>query len=322
MKTPVALIIFNRSDTTEKVFERIRQAKPPKLFVIADGPRQDRVGEAQKCALARAIINGVDWDCEVITNYSEINLGPRIRISSGLDWVFQQVEEAIILEHDCLPDSSFFQYCEELLERYKHDNRILFISGDNIQFGRKSTTDSYYFSRCISNTPPIWGWATWRRSLQYYDVDIKLWGDMLDNNWLEDILGDRTLIRLWQQRFQDVYDHRIDTWDYQWVFACWSQSRLIIIPNVNLVSNIGYGVEAANAKTVISEYANMPVESMSFPMKHSEFMIRDSQADMYAKDSMKKSIRIWQILSNPLRLKNIVNNYKDSRKVDSTNLSA
>jgi hypothetical protein len=315
MKTPVALIIFNRSDTTKKVFERIRQAKPPKLFVIADGPRQDRVGEAQKCALARDIIDGVDWECEVMTNYSDINLGPRVRISSGLEWVFQQVETAIILEHDCLPELSFFRYCEELLDRYRDDDRITFISGDNFQFGHKTTTDSYYFSRCINNTPPIWGWATWRRSLRHYDVDLKGWKDILDDNWLEDILEDSQIVELWKSRFQAVYDNRVDTWDFQWVFACWAQNGLIIQPNINLVSNIGYGPEAANARTIISEFANMPVESMSFPMKHSEFMIRDSRADKYSRDSMKKLNRIVQIITNPLRFKNITNNYKNSKKV-------
>ncbi len=314
MKTPVAFIIFNRSDTTQKVFERIRQAKPPKLFIIADAPRQDRVGEAEKCDSARAIVDSVDWDCEVMTNYSDINLGPRVRISSGIDWVFQHVEEAIFLEHDCLPDLSFFRYCEELLERYRYDNRITFISGDNFQFGRKSTNDSYYFSRCINNTPPIWGWATWRRSLQHYDVDLKLWKNIQDDDWLDDILGDRQIIELWKRRFEAVYENTVDTWDFQWVFACWVQNGLIIQPNVNLVSNIGYGPEAANAKTIISEFANMPVEPMSFPMKHSEFMIRDSKADQYSKDSMKKLNRIVQIITNPLRLKNITNNYKNSKK--------
>ena len=128
-------------------------------MVIADGPRQDKVGEFEKCMATRAIIDLVDWDCEVVTNYSDVNLGCKLRVSSGIDWVFEQVEEAIILEDDCLPDLSFFRYCDELLERYRSDTRIMFISGDNFQFGRKSNTDSYYFSKCISITPPIWGWA-------------------------------------------------------------------------------------------------------------------------------------------------------------------
>jgi hypothetical protein len=313
MKTAIAFLIFNRPDTTEKVFERIREARPPKLLVVADGPRQDKSGEAQKCALARAIIDRVDWDCEVLTNYSDVNLGCKRRVSSGIDWVFEQVEEAIILEDDCLPDLSFFDYCDELLERYRDDNRIMFISGDNFQFGRQSTSDSYYFSRCINNTPPIWGWATWRRAWKYYDVDLKLWENILDDDWLDDILRDPVAVKTWKHRFQTIYDDCFDTWDYQLVFACWVQNRLIILPNVNLVSNIGYGPEATHSKATITEFANMPVEPMSFPMKHSEFMIRDSKADLYTKDSGKRLTRIKQILTNPVRLKYIINNYKKNK---------
>lgn len=314
MKTPIAFLIFNRPDTTEKVFTRIREAKPTKLLVVADGPRLDRIGEAQKCALTRAIIDRVDWDCEVITNYSDINLGCKRRVSSGIDWVFQQVDEAIILEDDCLPDLSFFRYCEELLERYRDDTRIMFISGDNFQFGRKSTNDSYYFSKCINNTPPIWGWATWRRAWQYYDVDLKLWETIQDDDWLDDILGDPKVVATWKYRFQTIYDKSFDTWDYQLVFACWVQNGLIIQPNVNLISNIGYGSEATHSKTLLTEFANMVVEPMSFPMKHSEFMIRDSKADRYSRDSSKRWTRIKQIISNPLRFKHILDNYKNSKK--------
>jgi hypothetical protein len=325
MKTPVAFLIFNRPETTARVFERIREAKPQQLLVVADGPRKDKIGEAERCILTRAIIDQVDWDCELRTNYSEINLGCKLRVSSGIDWVFQQVEEAIILEDDCVPDLSFFRYCEELLELYRDDKRVVFISGDNFQFGRKSSSNSYYFSRCINNTPPIWGWATWRRAWQYYDVNIKLWEKIVNSNcddWLYDILRDRYLVNLWKRRFQSIYNSSFDTWDYQLVFACWSQSGLIIQPNINLVSNIGYGIEATHSKTLITEFANMPVETMSFPMQHSEFMIRDIKADRYSRDSGKLLIRIEQIIRNPTRLKYIVDNYHNSKKAGLQNLSS
>lgn len=156
LTTPVAFIIFNRPDTTEKVFAEIAKAKPPKLLVIGDGPRVSRQGEAEKVAAARSIIQCVDWDCEVQTNFSDVNLGCKRRVSSGIDWVFEQVEEAIILEDDCLPDPTFFRFCEELLARYRHDQRIGMISGDNFQFGSRRNDDSYYFSKYVH----IWGWAT------------------------------------------------------------------------------------------------------------------------------------------------------------------
>ncbi len=183
IKTPVVVIIFKRTDTTEKVFEAIRLAKPPKLFVIADGPRADHPGEAEKCEAARAIIERVDWECEVLKNYSDTNLGCAKRVSSGLDWVFSNVEEAIILEDDCVPHLTFFPFCEELLEKYRYDTRIASISGQNVQFGRERTNYSYYFSRYNH----CWGWATWRRAWQHFDFDMKLWPEIKKGHLLDDI---------------------------------------------------------------------------------------------------------------------------------------
>jgi hypothetical protein len=295
MKTPVALIIFNRPDTTEKVFESIRQAQPPKLFVIADGPRQDKATDVQQCAAARAIIDRVDWKCEVMTNYSDTNLGCKLRPATGIDWVFQQVEAAIILEDDCLPDSTFFTFCDEMLERYRHDTRIMAIAGSNFQFGRKRTTDSYYFSRF----PHCWGWATWRRAWQYFDLEMKLWATVRDGNWLQDILNNDAEIKFWQKNFQGIYDRSIDTvWDYQWTFACWIQNCLTILPNVNLTSNIGFGVDATHT-TIDSKLANMPVEAMTIPLQHPQFVIHDSVSDRYTNENI-------FALSLQVRAKNII----------------
>ena len=273
LQTPVCLIAFNRPDTTQKVFEAIRQVKPPKLLVIADGARADRPEEAEKCAKTREIINQVDWDCEVLTNYSDINLGCRKRVSSGLNWVFEQVEEAIILEDDCLPHPTFFRFCEELLERYRDNERVMAISGDNFQWGRKRTDYSYYFSRYNH----IWGWASWRRAWRLYDLEMKIWPEVRDGNWLKDILQDSDAVNYWTKIFQGVYEG-FNTWDYPWTFACWIHNGLTILPKVNLVSNIGFGAEATHTKSV-SKFANMPTEEMSFPLQHPPFMIRDSQAD-------------------------------------------
>lgn len=283
LKTPVAFIIFKRPHTTERVFEAIRQAKPPKLFVIADGPRADYDGEAEKCEATRAIIERVDWDCEVLKNYSDINLGCAKRLPSGLDWVFNQVEEAIVLEDDCLPHPTFFPFCQELLERYRDDERIGTIIGQNLQFGRKRTEYSYYFSiynRC-------WGWATWRRAWQYFDFDMKLWPEIKERQFLNDILiGDHKAVRYWNQLFQDTYDRHISTvWDYQWTFTCWLRSQLSIVPNVNLISNIGFGNDATHSKSTkgsfVKKFADMPLEAINFPLKHPPFMIRDLKSDHF-----------------------------------------
>lgn len=278
LKTPVAFIIFNRPDTTERVFAEIAKARPPKLLVVADGPRENRAGEAEKCAATRAIIDRLDWDCEVLTNYSDRNLGCKRRVSSGIDWVFEQVEEAIILEDDCVPDPTFFRYCQELLDRYRHDQRIGLISGDNFQFGRRRNDDSYYFSKYIH----IWGWATWRdRWAGSYDVTMAKWPRIRDEGWLADIVGNEREAEFWHKIFERVYRGEIDTWDYQWVFANWVEGRSTVLPAINLIKNIGFDANATHT-TGDSELANLPSHALTFPLKHPVGVIRNMQADAFS----------------------------------------
>ncbi len=275
LTTPVAFIIFNRPDTTARVFEAIRQAKPPKLLVIADGAREDKPGEAEKCTAARAIINQVDWECEVLTNYSDVNLGCRQRVSSGLDWVFEQVEEAIILEDDCLPHPTFFRYCQELLEKYRDDERIMMISGDNFQFGLNRTEYSYYFS----NYGHIWGWASWRRAWTKYDDSMQIWTELRNNGWLNHVLQNDQAVAHWSRIFQGVYDG-FNTWDYIWQYTLWANSGLTILPHINLVSNIGFG-SGTHTITNNNKLANMKLQALEFPLQHPPFVIRNTQADNY-----------------------------------------
>jgi hypothetical protein len=294
LTTPVVLLVFNRPHTTKQVLKEIRNAKPATLLVIADGPRTDRSGENEKCAAVRAIIEQVDWDCQVLKNYSDTNLGCRKRVASGLDWVFNMVDEAIILEDDCVPHPTFFCFCQELLERYRTDERVMTISGNNFQFGRRRAKYSYYFSRYAH----LWGWATWRRVWNCYDVDMKMWPEIRDGAWLLDILGSTRpdirdgqcqfdvrgsirALQYWQNIFEYTYKGRIDTWDYQLVFASWLQNSLHILPNTNLVSNIGFGPEATHTKAV-TQCANLPVTAMEYPLYHPQFVIRDGWADDYS----------------------------------------
>jgi hypothetical protein len=296
LKTPVAFIIFNRPDTTERVFAEIAKAKPPKLLVVGDGPRANRAGESDKVALTRAIIDRVDWDCEVLTNFSDVNLGCKMRVSSGLDWVFEQVEEAIILEDDCLPDPTFFRYCQELLEHYRHDQRVGMITGDNFQLGNRRNDDSYYFSKYVH----IWGWASWRDRWDVsYDVTMAQWPRIRDEGWIADMVGNTRETNLWKRIYERVHRGEIDTWDYQWVFANWLEGRLSVTPSVNLISNIGFGPDATH--TVVSgDLANMPVEEMSFPLIHPVGIFQNIQADQFTENrcfrvSLLK--RIWNRLS-------------------------
>ena len=279
LTTPVVFLIFNRPDTTARVFEAIRQAKPPKLLVVADGARADHPGEAEQCAATRAIINQVDWECEVLTNYSDANLGCRKRVSSGLDWVFEQVEEAIILEDDCLPHSSFFQYCQELLEKYRDDELIMMISGNNFQFGSKRTEYDYYFSRYGH----CWGWASWRRAWTKYDDSMQSWSELKNSNWLDGILQNEQAVAYWSRIFQGVCDG-FNTWDYIWLFTLWANNGLTILPHVNLVSNIGFG-SGTHTTMNNSPFANMPVASMNFPLKHPVIIQRNAGADDFTEQT-------------------------------------
>ncbi len=275
LSTPIAFIIFNRPDTTQKVFQAIRQARPQKLLVIADGPRIDRLNEAKKCTAARAVINQVDWECEVLTNYSDVNLGCKYRVSSGIDWVFSEVEEAIILEDDCLPTSSFFQFCETVLERHRYDDRISMIGGTNYQQEHSRTSYSYYFSKYAH----IWGWATWRRAWKNYDVDMKTWTECKRHNLLQAIFHDTYEQKYWSSEFDKVHVGEIDTWDYQWLYTCFSQSRLSIIPNKNLISNLGFGAEATHTLGE-SPWANLPTHD-TWEINHPQLIIRNAEADLY-----------------------------------------
>ena len=265
LTTPVAFIIFNRPDTTERVFAEIAKAKPPKLLVVGDGARTSREGEAIKVAATRAIIDRVDWPCEVLTNFSEINLGCKRRVSSGLDWVFEQVEEAIILEDDCLPHPSFFRFCEEMLLCYRNDQRVAHINGNNLHFGKRQNNDSYYFS-CFVH---VWGWASWRDRWQNdYDVSMTSWPHIRDENRVEDWTANRALQKYLINVFELCHLCKVDTWDYQWSYGARINGRLSVLPNGNLISNIGFGLDATHTVVGDSVLANMLVEEMNFPLNH------------------------------------------------------
>jgi hypothetical protein len=281
MKSPVIFIIFNRLDTTKKVFEAIREAQPPKLLVIADGPRINYPDDVEKCNAVRNIVNNIDWDCEVHTNYSDVNMGCKHRVSSGLDWAFSIVEEAIILEDDCLPHTTFFRFCDEMLEYYRDDTRIGMISGDNFQFGKKRTNYSYYFSRY----PHIWGWATWKRAWDNYDIDMKIWPEIRDGNWLEDILKTKKSVWYWRYIFNGVFNGKVNSWAYPWTCSCWKCDELSVLPNVNLISNIGFGNDAVHTKKP-NKYTKMKTSSIKFPLSHPPHMLPDYISDTNTENEM------------------------------------
>lgn len=274
-KSPVLFIIFNRTDTSLQVLERIRRAKPPRIYITADGPRLNIQGEDVKCAETQAaVMAGIDWDCEVKTFLREENVGPKVAISSAIDWFFANESEGVILEHDCLPADSFFWYCDILLEKYRHDTRIWLISGSNLLKGKKWSDASYYYSNLTNG----WGFATWRRSWDMYDVSLAQFEEREVRGYLEKIFTDKRVIDQWEKLFKETKAGKINTWDYQAGFAHFFNNCLNIIPNINLVSNIGFGEGAENTLNAEHPYANIPLEEIN-EITHPKVMLPEKQAD-------------------------------------------
>jgi hypothetical protein len=299
--TPIAFIVFNRPSKAARVLAEIAKVKPRQLFVIADGPRANYPDDIEKCSAVRKLIDHVDWECEVLKNYSDVNLGCGLRPATGIRWVFEHVEEAIILEDDCVPHPTFFRFCEELLEKYHNDWRVMMIGGFNIYEHRSPY--SYSFSRipvCAG------GWATWRRAWQYWDGQMKLWPILRDTSWLLDILGDSRVVEYWQNILNQAYSDSstVDYWDYQWAFACWAQSGLSILPTtVNLLSNIGFDEDATHTKSVNDRRANLPTAEIIFPLQHPPYMVRDREADQVCIERLLRSHQQQQGLYWQLRRK-------------------
>lgn len=277
---PVVLIIFNRPELTQRIVETILDMQPRQLFIIADGPRPDNLEDAEACKATRAVVDDANWKYQVFKNYADQNLGCKQRIYTGLNWVFEQVDSAVILEDDCLPDPSFFRFCSELLLKYKDDERIFTISGNNFQFGRQRTSNSYYFSRY----PHCWGWATWKRAWRHCNIQMTTWPTVRDQDWLYQFLESKTAARYWRHKFQQCYEERINTWDYPWLLSYWLKDGLSILPNHNLVSNIGFSVEGTHHRNNKTIFANMPTIPMRFPLQHPAFIERHSEADAFTQE--------------------------------------
>jgi hypothetical protein len=282
LNTPVLFLIFNREDTSRQVFEQIRAAKPKKLYVAADGARPTKEGEAEKCEATRAIIKDVDWDCEVKTLFRDENLGCKRAVSSAITWFFENEEMGIILEDDCLPNMSFFSYCQEMLERYKDNDRVMLVSGDNFQDGQKRGKGSYYFTQFYH----IWGWATWRRAWKKYDLNGSDYSEFLSQNTIADIFpGDEQLHNFWIDKFNRVFKDNLDTWDYQWVYTILKNDGLGIAPNYNLISNIGFRPDATHTHNLEDKAANMPTQEME-KIVHPNFIVVNREGDLYSRNNV------------------------------------
>jgi hypothetical protein len=307
-QTPISLHVFNRPETTKKLFDVIRIIKPEKIFITADGPRDGYPNDIKNCKKVRDIFNEIDWDCDLQKNFSEINKGAFRSTSEGITWVFTHVDRAIILEDDCIPGNSFFTYCNELLNYYENDKRIALISGNNFQLNKNQTDDSYYFSRYTH----IWGWATWKRTWEQVDFSMKDWPEYKKINGLKSLFSNKKAINYWSDFFQDMYDKKSEPhWDLLLSLSSYMNNTLTIIPNKNLVSNIGFG-PSANITKKETKFHSLKTEAMSFPLQHPKFVssfinadnftekTRFSGTSSFLKNKARKymPVHIWNFLKN------------------------
>jgi hypothetical protein len=276
---PVVLMLYRRPAATAQALAAIRAYRPARLILIADGPHSDRPGEHEQVAAARAAAEAIDWPCAVTRHYAERHLGLRARVESGLNAVFAAHEAAIILEDDCIADPSFFAYCAELLTYYANDPRVMAVSGDHFQ-PQPYTAAGYYFSRY----PHCWGWATWRRAWQHYDGAMRDWPALCETAWLADLLGNRRAAQVWTTIFGRVYAGQIDSWAFRWTYSCWRAGGLTALPAVNLVRNIGDGLDATH--TARSPFTNRPAQSLALPLRHPPDVVRYRRADAYTQRAM------------------------------------
>jgi len=273
-EVPILFLIFNRPDTTSKVFETIKRAAPKRLYVAADGPRYAE--ESLKCYQSREIATAADWNCEVKTLFREENVGCKAAISEGISWFFENEPEGIVLEDDCLPSDSFFGFCSFLLEKYRNDDRIGHIGGANLQLGQKRGDDTYYFSRQTH----VWGWAGWRRVWKDYDVNMQDFPQFKSNRLIRFLPTHRHFSEYWLNSFEKTYRGTIDTWDYQYAYLNLKNNRLSVIPNTNLISNIGFGSDSTHTNQVNHPFANLQPQNIT-SITHPIFFLPNEEADFF-----------------------------------------
>lgn len=275
-QSPVLFLVFNRPSTTKLVFEEIRKAKPKKLYVAADGSRKDNVSDIEKCREVKEIVAVIDWECEVKTLYRDKNLGCKYAVSSAIDWFFENEPAGIILEDDCLPNNDFFRFCDEMLSHYNDDARVRFIAGSNFQDGVLRSDGSYYFSK-LSH---VWGWASWRRAWKDYDVELDKYREIDGFKTFFNIFKDDLLAEDWASFLKQLHNNEIDTWDYQWAITNMFNNGLSVMPNVNLISNIGFGDDATHTFSS-NGFDALATHSLEDKIIHPTLILANGEADYY-----------------------------------------
>jgi hypothetical protein len=275
---PILFLVYNRPAMTEAVFATLRELRPSRLFIAADGPRKHRPTDAVTCARVREIVSRVDWPCEVKTLFREENLGTKYAVSGAIDWFFQQVDAGIVLEDDCLPTRSFYTFCASMLSRYASDERIMHINGTNFLHGKQFRfAGSYYYSKL----PHPWGWATWKRAWDRYDFAMSAFERFESEHWISRLSDNPVNQHAYLELLQKTRRGEIDTWDYQWFYSIWLHDGLVITPVNNMVTNLGFGAEATNTTYTNTRLGGMKRHELNeLAVDDSRTVNRD--ADAYA----------------------------------------
>lgn len=273
LQTAVLFLVFNRPGKTEIVFDTIRKARPPRLYVASDGPRANRINETAKVELVRKISTSVNWPCELFTLFRGHNLGCKQAVSSAISWFFEHEEQGIILEDDCVPCQSFYYFCESMLNRFADDNRVMSICGTNVH--PDSTSVSGY---CFSSYSLMWGWATWKSAWEKYDKDLHTWPLNKANDFLRNTLGFNRIQRaIWTDILNKTYSGIIDTWDYQWIYTCWVCGGLTVVPLSNLITNIGFEADATHTKLFQPVVGNLVCQEMTLTDNEAPPLVQPSE---------------------------------------------
>ncbi len=271
---PVLLIIFNRPDPVRKLIGSLSGIAPSRLYIAADGPRPGVLKDEGLCAEARAIALDISWPCEVRTLFSDTNLGVDPAVERAIKWFFESETEGIILEDDCIPHHDFFRFVAEMLEKFRENERVMIISGDNFQDGALHGDGSYYFSRYAST----WGWATWKRAWDLYDSRLSSFPEFVRAGKIGRILGSRKERHFWRKYFRKLHAGIYHAWDAKWMFAIWDHDGVCIVPNKNLVSNVGTGPDATHTR---EERITLPVQPLAWPLVHPDAVKLSPDADSY-----------------------------------------
>ena len=289
---PVLFLVFNRMKTTKLVFEKIKQARPPRIYIGSDGPRDLVLDEDEKVKEIREyLITNIDWECEVYTKFNDSNEGCKKAVSNAINWFFDNEKMGIVLEDDCLPSNSFFRYCEDLLYKYEQDERIFLITGYNKQNEWNSGRHDYFFS----NLGGIWGWASWRRAWNHYDVDIQDINNFISHDGFTKSLG-KSLGKLKQDMiYNNVIRDNVDTWAMQWGYARHKNNALTCIPALSLIKNIGFGENATH--THGENLDGVEANEIEFPLSDNPFVISDEFYD----ELLFKKPDLWSRAKNRLK---------------------